>query len=209
MNLRTLFVSMSLVGLIAAPQNASGFSAGVSSGVLGPTGCNTCHTGGTTPTVSLTGPTTVTASTSTEYLLTITSPVGQLSGGLNASVDVGSLTVGGANSALTQITPSGGGNFDVTHSGAKLGDTTEVLFSFIFDAPASAGPATLDVWGNAVNGTGTTAGDASMMASLAITVEAGAPPLVPATSPWSQAGMIALLLAAGSLFVMRRRSSIF
>lgn len=205
MKLRILAPSFALALALAAPQSALAFSAGISSGALGASGCNLCHAGGTAPTISLTGPTTVTAGSSTEYLLTITSPVGQLSGGLNATVDIGSLTVGGADSAMTQITPSGGGNDDVTHTGAKLGNGSEVLFSFIFDAPGSAGTATIDVWGNAVNGTGTTAGDRATMDSLSVTVEAGPPPSVPVSSPWTQAGLVLLLLGAGSLFVLRRR----
>ncbi|MDG2304532.1 MAG: hypothetical protein P8R42_07710 [Candidatus Binatia bacterium] len=190
-------------------MSAHAYGGGISSGVLGPSGCNTCHTGGTSPVVSLTGPTTVTAGTTNEYLLIITSPPGQLSGGLSASSLLGDMLVGGSESALTQVTASGSGNNDVTHLSAKAGDGTDVRFSFFWEAPGSAGPATIDAWGNAVDGTGSPTGDASTFASLAITVEAGASPLVPATSPWSQAGMIALLLGAGSLFVLRRRSSLF
>lgn len=210
MNLRRFVSCLALAGLVAMPQNAHSFASGISSGVLGPSGCNTCHTGGTAPVVSLTGPTTVTAGTTNEYLLIITSPPGQLSGGLNASSLLGDLSVGGSESASTQTTPSGaGGNNDITQIVAKAGNGTDARFSFLWEAPGSAGPATIDAWGNAVNGTGSAAGDAATFTSLAITVEPGAPPLVPATSPWSQAGMIALLLGAGSLFVLRRRSSLF
>lgn len=207
MKFRLFALALALV----APQSAHAYSSGISSNALGPTGCNVCHTGGTAPTVSVTGPTTVTGGTSNEYLVTISSPAGQLSAGLNAHIDIGTLAAGGSESTLTKIIASGSGNNDITQSGTKAGDGSQVLFSFLFEAPESAGTATLEVWGNAVNGNGMTSGDASSLDSLTITVEAAPPPpppSVPVSSPWSQAGLILLLLAAGSLLVLRRREQV-
>ncbi len=204
MKIRPLALSLAAACLVAAPQIAHSFGSGAAA-----TNCNGCHVLGTAPTVSLTGPTTVTGGTSNEYLFIITSPAGQLSGGLNASSLLGDLTTGGAESFLTTTSPSAaGGNNDVTHVTPKAGDGAEVRFSFLWEAPVAAGPATIDVWGNAVNANGSATGDQAAFTSLAITVEAAPPPPVPATSPWSQAGMTALLLGAGSLLVLRRRSSL-
>lgn len=215
MKLRTLALCLSFAWLAAPAQQAAAFSGGISSAVLGGSGCNAagaCHgqVPGTLPVVALSGPTTVTAGDTNEYALTITSPAGQLSGGLNVSSLLGDFLTGGSDSAQTQTVASGaGGNSDITQLGAKVGNGSEVVFSFLWTAPGSAGPATIDAWGNAVNHNFNSQGDGATFTSLAITVEAGPPPSVPATSPWAQAGMMALLLAVGSLFVFRRRASLF
>jgi hypothetical protein len=208
MTLRTPILWLAAVCFLSLPQHAGAFGSGISSGVLGPLGCNTCHGSmpGTLPAVSLTGPTIVTAGSSNVYTFIITSPPGQPDGGFTASSLLGDLTVGGPDAAMTAIVPSGGGNNAVTHSARKPGSGGEVRFSFLWEAPLAAGPASLDVWGNAVNGDATALGDGATFASLAVTVEAGPPAPVPATSPWAQGGLVALLLGAGALFVLRRRS---
>lgn len=205
---RTLAAAcLALASLVTLAQAAHAFPTGISTSFLGASGCNDCHAGGTTPTVSLAGPTTVTAGTINEYLFVIDSPAGQLSGGFNASSLLGDLSVGGSEGLYTRIITSGdGGNNDVTHLAVKAGDGTDVRFSFLWEAPSSAGPATLDVWGNAVNANGAGTGDAAAFTSLTVLVEAAAPPSVPVTSPWAQASLVALLLGMGCLVVQRRRS---
>ncbi len=161
-------------GLLPVPR-VEAFSAGVASSQFGVSGCNGCHSGGVEPTVSVTGPTTVTAGTTAEYLLTILSPADQLGGGFNATVDVGTLAVGGVQSAGTRVIASGQGNNDATHSSVKAGDGSSVVFSYLFQAPTTPGVASMTVWGNAVNGTGSNAGDRAGSDFLSITVEAAAP----------------------------------
>lgn len=198
-------LSFSLVASLA-PRGAHAFSSGV-----GPGSCMSgiCHGGspGTLPVVTLTGPTTVAANSSNIYEFIISSPPGQLDGGFSASSADGDLTLGGPDSGGTKIVPSGFGNNAITHSAKKTGTGTEVRFSFVWEAPGVGGPATLDVWGNAVNSNGTPTGDGATLSSLVVTVEPPPPPPVPATSPWSQAALAALLLAAGALFVLRRRGA--
>jgi len=209
MKLRTLALCLSAAGTLAIAGNAHAFSSGVSSGILGPSGCNAigCHGSlpGTLPTVSLTGPTTVIEGDTNEYTFIITSPPGQPGGGLNVSSLLGDFLVGGADSAGTTLVPSGaGGNSDITHLGAKAGTGTDVTFTFLWTAPMSPGPATIDAWGNAVDGSGTAFGDGAAFASLAITVDPAPPAPVPGTSPLAQAGLVVLLLSIGALFVRRR-----
>ncbi len=204
---RTLAIALSF-SLVAslAPGDAGAFSSGV-----GPGGCMSgiCHGGspGTLPVVTLNGPTTVAANSSNIYEFIITSPPGQLDGGFSASSADGELTLGGPDATGTKVVPSGFGNNAITHSATKTGAGGEVRFSFVWEAPGVGGPATLDVWGNAVNGNSSPTGDGATLSSLVVTVEPPPPPPVPATSPWSQAGLAALLLAAGALFVLRRRGS--
>ena len=171
---RTVGLLLLCVVLLPAPR-VEAYSAGVASSQFGAGGCNGCHSGGVEPTVTVTGPTTVTAGTTAEYLLTILSPTGQEGGGFNATVDVGTLAVGGAQSAGTRVIASGQGNNDATHSGVKVGDGSSVVFSYLFQAPATPGVASMTVWGNAVNGTGSNAGDRAGSDFLSITVEAAAP----------------------------------
>lgn len=209
MKLRTLALCLTFAGTIAIAGSAHAFSSGVSSGILGPSGCNAvgCHGSlpGTLPAVSLTGPTTVIEGDTNEYTLTIFSPPGQPDGGLNVSSLLGDFLIGGADSAGTTVVPSGaGGNSDITHFGAKAGTGTDVTFTFLWTAPMSPGPATIDAWGNAVNSNGTAFGDGATFTSLAITVDPAPLPPVPGTSPWAQAGLVLLLLSIGALFVTRR-----
>ncbi|MFP6654893.1 MAG: choice-of-anchor V domain-containing protein, partial [Myxococcota bacterium] len=64
---------LALASLVILAQAAHAFPTGISTGFLGASGCNGCHSGGSTPTVSLTGPTTVSAGTTNEYLFVIDS----------------------------------------------------------------------------------------------------------------------------------------
>ncbi len=194
------------VGLAAA------FSSGVSSLSLGPSGCNAigCHgtSPGLLPSIAVTGPTTVSTGSTNEYTLIITSLGSQLDGGLNASSLLGEFMLGGAETSGTRTITGPGGKTEITHMGRKIGNGTDVRFSFLWEAPLVAGPASLDVWGNAVNGASGSQGDGAAFTSVAITVQAPAIP-APGTSPWAQAALIALLLAAGSLFLVRRRAPLF
>lgn len=207
MKLRIFALCLTIAAWIA-PQSAGAFSSGVSAGALGASGCNAvgvCHgtSPGTAPTVSLTGPTTVEAGSVNIYSFIINSPSGQPDGGFTAWSTVGEFGVGGPDSSVTTLLPSGSGNFNATHSAAKSGVGGEVRFSFEWEAPLAAGPATIEAWGNAVNGSGVN-GDAATYTSLAITVEDPPAPAVPGTSPWAEAGLMTLLVAAGALFLRRR-----
>jgi len=138
-------------------------------------GCNTCHFGGQTPTVTLTGPTSVVPGTTNIYTLTINNPASQQNGGLNVSAPSGTFSTGGADSANTKtlLNPSTG-RLELTHSGPKAAVSGVTTFSLQWTAPSSFTSVTLTGWGNAVDGSGTSLGDAAAMSALAIS--AASPP---------------------------------
>lgn len=178
---RSLRVAV-FIGVLAIAVQASAFSAGVSSNFFGAGGCNTCHSGGSTPTVTLTGPTTVSADSTNQYTLQIAVIGGQNRGGLNVATSDGVFAVGGGASSGTQIMAGQGGRGEVTHTNPKTASGSFITFSFLWTAPSSPTIVTLDGWGNAVDGNGNTTGDKATLATLDVTVEE-APPTVCDTTP--------------------------
>ena len=154
--------------LLAGAREAHAFSGGITTSSFGPFGCNGCHVAGTTPTVMITGPNTVAANSTNEYLFEIFSVGAQLYGGLNASIADGTLSVGGSESAQTQTLPGPTALPEITHGSPKLNSGGIVSFSFLWTAPSPVTTTTLNLWGNAVNFSGSTFGDAAAMTSLTI-----------------------------------------
>ncbi len=208
MKFSPLVLPIALAGLLVAPHGANAMPGGASYGAQGSTGCNSCHGGGLTPTVSFSGPTSVEAGSSTEYTLTVSSPGSQIAAGLAVDASIGDLTPGGSQSAQTTLIPSGHGNNNITQSSPKIGNGSETVFSFIFEAPNEGGDLLLQAWGNAVNDNNATTGDAAAKATFNVTVEAPPPPPVPATSPIAQLALVTLLLGAGGFALRRRYSAI-
>jgi hypothetical protein len=159
-----------MVGVLIAvtPAAALGHSAGITTNQFGATGCNQCHFGGNTPTVTLSGPATVAPGSTNEYTLQVFQTASQNKAGLNVSALSGMLATGGANSAKTQVLSGTGGRAEVTHTSAKAAVGGVVTFSFLWTAPASFSSVTLNAWGNAVNGNGTNSGDAANIDSLVV-----------------------------------------
>ena len=153
---------------IGAAARALAFPSGVSTMNFGSLGCNQCHTGGQTPTVSLTGPTTVDPSSTNEYTLVINVIGSQTSGGLNVSDDFGTLAVGGSNAGQTQKTSGADGRTEITHMNPKPASGGAITFSFLWTAPGSFTSATLRAWGNAVNLNGSSTGDRAAFTSLTV-----------------------------------------
>lgn len=170
-------LTLTLIAL-ALPGLASAFSSGVSS-ISFPdpvTGCNNaaCHKGGVAPSVTLTGPTSVLPSSVNEYTLEIFEVGSQDHGGLNVAAPAGVFSVGGANSAMTKILLG-----DITHTTRKPMAGGSVLFSFLWEAPASNGPVTLRGWGNAVDANFNFLGDLASVAELEVDVSDGGGGLTP------------------------------
>src|SRR6185436_4668395 len=122
--------------------------------------CNQCHTGGTAPTVTITGPATLMVGASSTYTVTITGGAA-LRGGFNAAVTAGTL-MPGANSRLF----SG----ELTHMAPVAFNAGSVSFSFTLQAPVLAGPLTVYAAGNSTNNSMTNAGDLAATATLNVTV---------------------------------------
>lgn len=176
---RECFAAIVGVLLISA-TSAHAFSGGITTLSFNQsTGCNACHSGGITPTVSLSGPTLVAPSSTNEYTLTITENGSQNRGGLNVSSLLGTLATGGGDAANTQTMAGTGGRTEITHTAAKLASAGLVTFTFMWTAPSSFASASLAAWGNNVNGNSNTAGDRASNASLTILNVNGTPTPTP------------------------------
>ncbi|MFI5364445.1 MAG: choice-of-anchor V domain-containing protein [Candidatus Binatia bacterium] len=158
-----------------APQAQAHSGGDITSNELGPSGCNSCHFGGQTPTVTLTGPSPVMPGSTNEYTLTITNIGQQVFGGLDAYAPLGTLSTGGANATQTQSRTGANLLQEITHVGKKASMDGATLFSFMWTAPDSFTSATLNAWGNAVNGDGFSTGDQAALATLTVMSSMPAP----------------------------------
>jgi hypothetical protein len=176
---RSLLVAL-FVSVLAIAARASATSTGISSLSFDSNGCNLCHGGGQPPTVSLTGPTTVSPSSENEYTLKIAAVGAQNKGGLNIAATDGVLDVGGASALNTRTIGGKNGLTEITHMSPKAASGGFVTFSFLWTAPSTETTVTLNGWGNAVDGSATSAGDKAALASLDVTVTAATPTPTPA-----------------------------
>ncbi len=148
-------------------------------------GCNFCHGGGLTPSVTLEcvdcggGPPAVAPLSVHEFKLTVVEIGAQDHAGLNVAAPDGVLSTGGSFAAGTQVIVNGGGDDEITHTAAKSASGGIVEFSFLWTAPAAPGIVTLAGWGNAVDDGGATDGDAADSVTLDVVV--GDPPTPTAT----------------------------
>ena len=153
-------------------HNTFGFSGGINgfSGnpvTNGGSTCSNCHSGGTTPTVVLTGPSVVQPGSINTFTLTISGGQ-QNSGGLNVSADGGILISTLANTKI-QVT-------ELTHTQRVIaaGDGT-VAWDFNWQAPTAIGNHTIYGAGLSTNADGGTAGDGVATATFNVSVSTGAP----------------------------------
>jgi Abnormal spindle-like microcephaly-assoc'd, ASPM-SPD-2-Hydin len=161
-----LFPVAVLVCIYGVPQEAWARSGGISGFSGNPSTCTSCHGGGTVPTVSLTGPTSLTAGASGVYTLTITGGAAVV-GGLDVSTTSGTLQATGSNTTLL--------NGEITHSTPVSFTGGSLAFTFTAVAPPAAGAFTLFASGLSADGDGSTSGDNSAKTSLAVNVVAGTP----------------------------------
>lgn len=175
------WLATALLALAWAPA-AQAFSGGIAttSFPVPAQACNFCHGGGTTPTVTLAcvdcggGPPVVLPLSTHEFKLTVVEVGLQNHAGLNVSSPDGTLALGGGASANTRTITGTGGRAEITHTAPKAAAGGMTEFSFLWTAPAS-GSATLTGWGNAVNFTGSTAGDAASSAALVVSISGDTP----------------------------------
>lgn len=143
-------------------------------GVSGKAGsfCNQCHSGGATPTVTLSGPAALAPGQRATYTLTITGGAA-VAGGLDAALDDAALAAG---ATLATVSPSTQlSNGEITHTQPVSFSGATLTFQFAVTAPASARTMTLYAAGNSTNHDGTNSGDRAAAATLAITVGNGVP----------------------------------
>ena len=130
--------------------------------------CTRCHSGGTKPTVALSGPTLVQAGSTYRFQFEVMSNnVGvQDHSGLGVSVTEGTLA---AADGETQID---GDADEITHTSPKVNDGAgKAVFDFDWTAPASGTSVTMYAAGNSVNRNFSNSGDNADKDQMAITVE--------------------------------------
>jgi len=159
-------------GLALASENGiSGYSG--NPGINNGNSCDTCHSGGATPSVDIAGPMTVMPGSTNTYTLTISG--GQSAwGGLDVSATLGALsTITGEGTRIS----SG----EIVQSARKAAVGSDVSFSFNWTAPSSPGTAALYGAGLSANGSGT-GGDGVGLVALVISVESTPAPNQPPVS---------------------------
>ena len=174
---RLVWAVLVLAVVVGQPAISRAFSTGIPSTVFGPSGCPLCHSGGITPTVLLSGPTTVDPGDTADYTLTIFGNPAQQWGGFNVAANGGALTTGGPFATGTQTISGLGGLAEITHATPKQGDIMNIIeFSFRWTAPPTfTGTVTLRGWGNNVNHNLTSSGDAAALATIDIVSSAPSP----------------------------------
>ena len=128
-----------------------------------------CHSGGATPTVTISGPTTITAG-SAGNAYTISANIGGLTpNNMGCGLDVG--VVGGGTLAAGAGTKLSGG--EIVHNGVINVAGSTCSGGFSLTAPAAAASLKINGTLNAVNKDGRTGCDKSGLASLTVTVSPG------------------------------------
>lgn len=160
-----LFLVTTLV-FFAALQATLAFASPGITGYSGKSGsiCTSCHSGGTTPTVTLSGPTTVAPGSVNSCTFKITG--GPLAAGACDIAASGGTLAAGAGDASKNSEITGG---PTTPAGSPL----SVSFPFTWTAPATAGTYTIYAAGNSVNSNGSTSGDGAAGTTLTVTVSGG------------------------------------
>ena len=124
--------------------------------------CNSCHAGGTAPTVSIMGPATLMTGASATYTVMISGGAG-VRAGFNAAASDGSFVAGAGTRVM-------GG--EVTHfPGPGMFNGGTASFSFTYTAPATAGSITMFVAGLSASGGNQEMGD--MAESMTFTIAVG------------------------------------
>lgn len=176
MNRRSWLYPLLAWAALAAPT-ALAHKAGVFSATLGPDGCNQCHSGGSAPTVTLSGPTTATAGVPVTYQVQVSDANGGGAGFTLGSSQRGvfSTTDSAAGAKVKVLASGGGGQMNATHNARKEdaedgASDSVVTFEVEWTPPALNGTAVLTAWGNAVDGSNSSSGDRSASQTLTVTL---------------------------------------
>lgn len=172
------FVALALVSSVvwAGKNGQTG-----ASGVFG-TDCNSCHNGGTAPSVALSGPTRLDAGSLAEYTFRVTTNAKVT--GMGATVDQDDAVFMTVDGGLTKVQGAVSGALvgDVTHiAPTPPGDAGSVTYRFRMVAPPYGGMLTMYAAGNAANGDDTKEGDLAAKTTLSIQVDG--PPRPPPAPP--------------------------
>lgn len=155
--------------VLLVPARAFGFGAGVFgfSGKPPAASCTNCHNGGPTPTVTLSGPTTLALGATGTYTLDIVTGAS----GRSAGFDVA--TSDGVIGKVPQANATWVNNGELSHTKAwPKGATVQVQLTLT--APLTGGPVTLYATGLSSNGADDTVDDGTASTTLQVNIEGGA-----------------------------------
>lgn len=161
---RPVFVLASLLSLtaLANASGAIGYSGAPSTG-----SCNDCHSGGTAPSVTITGPDSLAAGATGNYTVVV-------NGGARVGVNI---AITDPLGALNPISSNLGLAFRELYQATPQNSGTS--FQFSLSAPPNSGTLTIYATGNAVNNNGATSGDRSANVTKAVTIMPGTGALPP------------------------------
>jgi MYXO-CTERM domain-containing protein len=169
--MRSILSSVGAVAVCLVAGSAFANSTGITgrSGKQNGLSCTAsgCHGGGSsTPTVTLEGPTALSAGQTGQYSLIITGGPG-VKAGMNVAVDGATLTAGSGSKVVAG---------ELTHSLPKGFTDGSARFDFSLVAPATNGTYKVFAAGNSVNGNNSESGDAHANATLEVVVTGGSDP---------------------------------
>jgi hypothetical protein len=169
--LRGWQIAVSLIVAGFGARGALAYHNGVAgySGQSGPT-CTACHSGGGTPVVFVSGPSSLDAGDVGSFTFTIMGGAANV-GGLDIGVSGDATLVPGSD------TISAGG--DITHPSPKAFASGTVMWSFSLQTGYDGGLITLYAAGNSCNGDGTPNGDDSADTTFTVQVAPGSAPPPP------------------------------
>lgn len=172
--MRLLFAFVVGLAITAFTASASAYGNGASgyTGKQEGRSCNSCHSGGTAPQVTITGPDTLAAGATGDFTMVVSTGQTKAAGGIAAS-EGASLTAG------TNLHDEDG---ELTHDSAVNAAGGKASFSFKVTAPANGTTMRLFAVGLASNGSGT-GGDKATQITKDITITGGgaATPTTPTT----------------------------
>jgi len=129
--------------------------------------CNNCHSGGATPTVTITGPATLQAGQTGDYQLVVTGGASARAG-LDVAVDSPAAQLLGVRADTVSF-----GN-EIHHTAPRAFTNGRATFAFQLVAPPFAGAVRLFGAGNSCNGNGSSSGDRAGFTTFTVTVTGGA-----------------------------------
>ena len=160
---RQFLATLFAFGVALSAGNASAHSVGVS-GASGKQSaastCNSCHSGGTAPTLALTGPLTLAVGQSGTYTFDVTT--NQVTTGMNAAATTGVTMAAGTNTTLL--------NGEVTHPSPVAPSGGKATYTFAITAPATPQSITIYAAGLAANGANGSLGDLDATTTLVVTI---------------------------------------
>jgi hypothetical protein len=162
-----------IVTTFAAPASAYGSGATGYTGKQEDRSCNSCHSGGTAPQVTINGPASIAAGATADFTLVVATKQTRAGAGI-AATDGTTLGAGAGLQAL---------DGELTHSAGLAVSGGKATFKFKVTAPASGTSLRLYAVGLAANGSGT-GGDKATQITKDITVTGGSA-ATPTTPPAS------------------------